>query len=268
MREHAMARLTPTLCAGLLLASQPAWSADGCQAQSGPNIAPLVELYTSEGCHDCPPADLWLSKLAKEADPSNTAVLAFHVDYWDDIGWPDRFATPRHGERQKARVTMKNSKTVVTPQVMVGENIMVKWRNPSTVNALMDKLRARPAPAELAIQVARQAEGLQVDFKFAPTSAAAKAAAPGYLWLALYQDGLTTAVRDGENKGKTLKHDRVVRSLMGPWPLGSKPVVGNTKVPLPEQADPKQLGLALFAESSETGAGWQSLNVPLAACLP
>jgi len=263
-----MARLTLPVCVGLLLASSSAWSVEVCQAQSGGNIAPLVELYTSEGCNDCPPADQWLAKLAGEADPSQTAVLAFHVDYWDDIGWPDRFATPRNGERQKARVTMKKSKTVVTPQVMIGENIMVKWRSPSSVNGLLDKVRSQPAPVELAMQVARQEGGLKVDFKAAPLAGSAKATTPGYLWLALYQDGLTTSVRAGENKGKTLNHDRVVRSLVGPWPLGSKAVVGDTNIPLPDQADPKQLGLALFAESSETGAGWQSLNVPLAACLP
>lgn len=262
-----MARSTQPLCIALLLAAGPAWSAEVCQAQSGDNIAPLVELYTSEGCHDCPPADEWLAKLAKAADPAQTSVLAFHVDYWDDIGWPDRFAAPRHGERQKARVTMKKSRTVVTPQAMIGENIMVKWRNPSSVNGLLDKARAQAAPVGLAMQVARQGDGLKIDFKAAPKAGSAATAAPGYLWLALYQDGLTTAVRAGENKGKTLKHDRVVRNLIGPWPLGSKAVVGNTSIALPDQADPGQLGLALFAESSETGEGWQSLNVPLAACL-
>ncbi len=69
--------------------------ADGCQAQSsGPTITPVIELYTSEGCSSCPPAERWLSTLKSQAQQGHVVVQAFHVGYWDYIGWADRFAKP------------------------------------------------------------------------------------------------------------------------------------------------------------------------------
>ena len=78
----------------------PAAAGAACEARSGPQTAALVELYTSEGCSSCPPADRWLAKLATTAP---TAVpIAFHVDYWDGLGWPDRFAQQRFTPRPES----------------------------------------------------------------------------------------------------------------------------------------------------------------------
>jgi len=87
-----------TALAALLAASvMPTAIAQTCSARSGDLRTPLVELYTSEGCSSCPPADRWLSARARASDAN---WLAFHVDYWDDIGWPDRFASPLFSQRQ------------------------------------------------------------------------------------------------------------------------------------------------------------------------
>jgi len=80
------------------LATQSALAAE-CNAKSGKTIVPLLELYTSEGCSSCPPADQWLSSLKLDAD--KLTALAFHVDYWDYIGWKDRFAKTAYSERQR-----------------------------------------------------------------------------------------------------------------------------------------------------------------------
>ena len=81
---------------------------------------PLVELYTSEGCSRYPPADRWLSKQVGQAD---TNRLALHVDYWDEIGWPDRFGSPAWSQRQRLRVSDQGGDTRYTPQVMVGAQV-------------------------------------------------------------------------------------------------------------------------------------------------
>src|SRR6185369_5141540 len=96
-------RVECTLFVATLLAALLAGAvrAESCAATSGPRIVPLVELYTSEGCNSCPPADRWLSSTVPAAANGQTAIaLAFHVDYWDRLGWKDRFATAAWTERQ------------------------------------------------------------------------------------------------------------------------------------------------------------------------
>lgn len=101
-----------------LVVAQPAFAEGSCAARTGSATQPLVELYTSEGCSSCPPADRWLSQsLTQGADRVNW--LAFHVDYWDSIGWPDRFASPAYSRRQEARVAATGARAVYTPQVIV-----------------------------------------------------------------------------------------------------------------------------------------------------
>src|SRR3954469_3118061 len=83
----------------LLAASLPAQAASACAARSGAQVPTVVELYTSEGCSSCPPAERWLTGLK---DRAGVVALAFHVDYWDSLGWKDRFAQPRFTQRQNA----------------------------------------------------------------------------------------------------------------------------------------------------------------------
>lgn len=122
--------LQPTslvLVATCLFASSNVVAAETCAARSGAQTVPLVELYTSEGCSSCPPADRWLSRSLR-SDAAN--FLAFHVDYWDDIGWPDRFASPAYSQRQRQRVAATGSRTVYTPQVMAGTHVQANWHKP------------------------------------------------------------------------------------------------------------------------------------------
>lgn len=262
-----MTRSIGLLCAGWLLVAAPGGAAERCEARSGTQTEPLVELYTSEGCNSCPPAEKWLARFVESEDPSKTAVLALHVDYWDDLGWRDLFGAKLHTQRQNARVAMAKGKVVVTPQVMIGKEVNVNWRSASRINAVLEQVRAQPAAVDLAIQTSAQDKAVRVDFTAIRKASAANGAEPAYVWLALYEDGLSTAVRAGENKGKTLQHERVVRALKGPWALDARPIAGDAQIPLPDQADPKRMGLVLFAESRANGASLQTLQVPLAGCL-
>ncbi len=243
-----------------------AWAATACDVASGAPVVPLVELYTSEGCNSCPPADIWLSGLARREDAAATSILAFHVDYWDDIGWIDRFGAPAHTRRQRARVKLDHGTTVFTPQVMIGADTRVDWRDAGNLRRALRAARATPAPVSLVLRAVPAADRIRVGVKAEPVPGVR--ARDGMLWLALYQDGLDTDVRAGENRGRTLRHDRVVRVLEGPWAVGKAPVVGETTIEFPEGADPATLGLVLFAESIDDGSGWQSLTLPLSECAP
>jgi hypothetical protein len=237
-----------------------------CTATSGPNVLPLVELYTAEGCNDCPPADRWLSTFSKETEPTKATMLAFHVDYWDDAGWPDRFADHAYSQRQDLRITLAHKRVTYTPQVMIGRDVMVKWSNASRLQSTLEQMRLRPAPVALTMQLDRKAGALNVEVNVSRVQGAGEAAESALVWLALYQDGLTSQVSGGENKGLTLQHDRVVRALAGPWRMDAKPLAEEVKLQLPAQADAGKMGLVLFAESGKTGDGLQALSLPLTAC--
>ena len=194
------------LCA--LLA--PAVHATTCTAVSGDTRNRLLELYTSEGCSSCPPADRWLSQL-----PANSGVvpLAFHVDYWDRLGWRDPYAQAAFSQRQCARNNRPG--WVYTPQVMLdGEDIRA-W------NHGLPARSSGPAPASLALTLTQTSERIEVRGESRISSLTAARGAG--LYLALYENRLSSKVIAGENAERTLHHDYVVRQLAGPFdPQGAR----------------------------------------------
>ena len=170
---------------------------DACTAASTRQVAPVVELYTSEGCNSCPPADRWLSKL--KADPAVVA-LAFHVDYWDRLGWKDRFASPAYTQRQAEQQTVNGARFSYTPQVVVDGADRKDW--PGIAPPLTPRSAAAP------VEVALVRDGARVTATVAASTAAPKRLAA--YWAVTEQDHVT-AVKAGENEGVTLKHDNVVR---------------------------------------------------------
>lgn len=188
------------LCA--LLA--PAVDAATCSATSGDTRNSLLELYTSEGCSSCPPADRWLSQLPLD---SGVVPLAFHVDYWDKLGWRDPFAQAAFSQRQRAR----NSGLgwVYTPQVMLDGEDLRNWHR-----GLATQLKPAPAQVRLTLNLDPSPERIeaQVDSRFAPSADSQNAR----LFLALFENRLSSNVKTGENAQRTLHHDHVVRQLVGP----------------------------------------------------
>ena len=169
---------------------------DSCTAASTRQVPPVVELYTSEGCNSCPPADRWLSKL--KADPAVVA-LAFHVDYWDRLGWKDRFASAAFTARQASQQTSNGARFSYTPQVVVDGRDRTDWSR-ATVTA-----PARPAAA---VDVALAHQGDRFVATVTPTAGAPQRLAA---YWAVTEQGHVTAVKAGENEGVTLHHDFVVR---------------------------------------------------------
>jgi len=168
-----------------------------CSAQSTATPPRVVELYTSEGCSSCPPADQWLSTLKGRAD---VIALGFHVHYWDRLGWPDRFASEAHTRRQYDIAARQGSRSVYTPQVLVDGRDWRGWpRLPEATPGAM------PAPPQLSLS--RAADG-QVQARIEPQPGATHQLA-GY-WAVIEHEHMSR-VRAGENAGETLRHDHVVR---------------------------------------------------------
>jgi len=245
------------------LITASAQAAGTCHAQSGPQTGALLELYTSEGCSSCPPADKWLAQMAAGADPTRLSLLGFHVDYWDDIGWKDRFASHDYTVRQSARVHVGGSTTIYTPQVMLGSRLDQRWYRPNDVAAAIHDQQARPASVSLSISAAPQAKDVVADLKAMPLGAVPASA---QLYLAVYQNQLTSTVKAGENDGVTLHHDRVVRGLWGPWPVLQAGASKSLRITPPKSATLGQLGLTAFVQDSRTGETLQALSLPLTGC--
>ena len=187
-------------------AAAPVAPAPSCVAQSGAQRAVLLELYTSEGCDSCPPADRRLSQFKAQADYAGRLVpLAFHVDYWDRLGWTDRFASPQYTQRQYALAALARSRLVYTPQFLRNGR---DWRS---AGSPLDGVGTSASGLRITVELGVPTNGqLALNGEISAVNAGAEA------WLAVYENNLESQVRAGENSGKTLRHDYVVRRLIGP----------------------------------------------------
>lgn len=187
-----------TLLALLMLPATQIQAASTCSARSGPATTPVVELYTSEGCSSCPPADAWLSRL--KADPGVVA-LAFHVDYWDRLGWKDRFASAAYTQRQALSQRSSGARFSYTPQVIVDGADRPAWSR----GGLPSSTNGRPA-ASVDVSLSRDGNRYSASVAAAPGAPVRLAA-----YWAVTEQGHVSQVKAGENDGATLKHDYVVR---------------------------------------------------------
>jgi len=193
-----MTRLLTSLLA--LLAASTAPAGEPQLFSSGERRASLIELFTSEGCSSCPPAENWLGQLESEPDLWREFVpVAFHVDYWDYLGWPDRFAHPDFSQRQRRYAREGGVSTVYTPGVFVDGMEWTAWRRLDRPTA------AAAAPGSLAVEVR--------DSVASVAFTANDETGPLTAHLALLGLGLETRVRAGENRGRILSHDFVVLGI-------------------------------------------------------
>jgi hypothetical protein len=224
-----------------MLASMAAPAAAQCIKESPPHAVALVELYTSEGCNSCPPADRWLSRIAREGPgPDSVVPLAFHVDYWDRLGWKDRFASARFSERQYALARQAGSRAVYTPGVFFNFQEFRGWGSARFDDALR-AVNARPARADIRVELdSPSAAALSVKASFRSKERA-------QAFLALYENGLSTNVKAGENRGVTLRHDFVVREWIGPIEVNSQAELRQAFTLEPDWKV-KDMGVAAFVE--------------------
>ena len=170
--------------------------------ESGPQQTALVELYTSEGCSSCPPAEAWLSRL--KSDPGlwkNFVPIAFHVDYWDRLGWPDRFASKRWTERQRGYASLWQSESVYTPAVVRNGNEVRGWSGANL---------SRPDEKPAGVLSAKTTDGKTFAIEFRPADGKST---DWEAHAALLVSGISSRIGGGENRGRNLEHDFVVLDL-------------------------------------------------------
>ncbi|WP_310387963.1 DUF1223 domain-containing protein [Roseateles sp.] len=200
-------RFAAALALSSLLPALGFASGGSCSARSAATQTPVIELYTSEGCSSCPPADRWLGQLPAEA---GVVALAFHVDYWDRLGWKDRFASAEFTQRQALEQARNGARFSYTPQIVLDGVDRKDWPR----IALNGLALTRPA-AKVAIGL--RGEGS----RFTATVQAVDGAAPAKLaaYWAVTEQGHQSAVKAGENSGALLRHEYVVREYrpVGAW---------------------------------------------------
>ena len=236
----------------LLLGVTSTFSAQNqCSATSGPTITPVVELYTSEGCSSCPPADKWASSLKDKG----VVVQAFHVGYWDYIGWVDRFAAPAYTHRQREVAARNGQRNVYTPQAVLDGKDWSGWSRWSNQPAAKE-------PARASITV----EQLGPDQFEASVSAlpAPQTVAGWSAYWTVTEHGHNSKVQAGENAGEFLKHDFVVRQYTpaGDYKASGAPqkLAFHSIAATPGHA--RQVNLVVF--DSKTGSTLQAVSLQCA----
>ena len=199
-------RMRAGLLALLMMVAAPV-----APAMAGDRPLVVVELFTSQGCSSCPPADAFLARLAKRDD---VLALALHVDYWDYIGWADTFARPEHTLRQKAYAHQAGMRTIYTPQMIIAGKDHVIGSKPMEVADYIDMYRQQPA--QVSMEAVLEEGVLKVEL-----NPASHMPLPEQLkvMLVTYIDRAEVKIRRGENAGREMVYTNIVTSMseLGEW---------------------------------------------------
>ena len=200
----------------------------------------VVELYTSQGCSSCPPADAFLSDLAERAD---VLALSFHVDYWDYIGWKDPFASKAFTQRQRAYQGTFRRGYIYTPQMIVQGAFDATGSDRVSINRAISQAGGFP---RVRVRIDYRPDG-GLDVRIGGGTPGA----PMGVWLALFDSLHVTKVRRGENRGRTVRNVNVVRSLVkiGVW-TGKRAKI---LVPAKDLDRGKRDGGAVFIQADRKG---------------
>lgn len=234
----------------------PAYAGASCEANSGVATAALVELYTSEGCSSCPPADKQLSQLKRQVGAAAVIVpLALHVSYWDAIGWKDPYAQKSFDQRQSQLLANRKNRIVYTPQFFVNGNELRAWRTdlPGTIK----DINSKAAPLGISLKTMSTD-----DNQFVITADVKPYAKPvsGALYVALSESALVSHVLRGENSGVTLQHDDTVRAWFGPIPLQQGGAHLQQRITLPLEWKRQHLQAVAFVQDDASGNVLQAVS--------
>ena len=269
-RRSWLLLLVPPLLALLVGGSAP--------LRAAPSHLVLVELFTSQGCSSCPPADAFMLALPGLGFGRDRVVpLTFHVDYWDDLGWKDPFASPAFTERQRAyaRSGLLSSPAgedgihgVYTPQMVVGGRVHLSGGRRDAALEEIQRAASGPEPAALVATAVLDGPREQALVTARVTAAPRPPAAHEWrLFVALAQKQARTAVAHGENAGDTLLEAAVARWLSPPLPVSTDGGPVQVAVPRPRDVPWGELELVVFVQSQSTGqvVGVRSVALPAAA---
>lgn len=241
------------------LTTLPAFATEKLTVESGPKQTSVVELYTSEGCSSCPPADKWFEALTKTpGQETSILALAFHVDYWDYIGWKDRFADPKHTIRQRELGANNYQRSIYTPEFFVDGKEARGTRN---VLAKIRDGRNKPSKVNLRLSVSKNQRSLMVELETMPTKTSTGNLHHRYF---IYESGLTTQVKRGENAGKTLNHQQVVRYMSAAF---ESRAIDRHSIKINPEWQLDRIGIAALVTTPGNGQYIQAVYTPITSLL-
>lgn len=206
----------------------------------------LLELYTSEGCSSCPPADELLGKIQNELKDKNVYVLSYHVDYWDKQGWKDIFSNADYTKRQYDYAKYMGKDPIYTPQVIINGKIdYIGSQETSLRNGIKSAL-SKPASTNLSLEASQNANSLAVNYNVEGTSKNSR------LLIAVVQKEAKSNVKRGENAHRILSHYQIVRNLQ--WVDLNKVKKGTASVHLPKNYNAQDFEIIGFVQDMNSGA--------------
>ena len=224
-----------------------------CAAVSPENRVALVELFTSEGCSSCPPAERWLGTISRsELGADKVIPLALHVDYWDYIGWKDPYADKRFTLRQQVHAVRNRLNSIYTPQVVLDGIDYRRWVSPRRFLNDIETINSQVAPLQVTVKGSWEpgvANSADISVSVRPVAGQENKTSNQTLHLALVEDELSNDVKRGENAGKTLTHDAVVRRWLDPKVIrDDRGELADANLRLPDGANPEKMGLVGFVQ--------------------
>lgn len=214
----------------------------------------VIELFTSEGCSSCPPADELVAKIQKENRDKPVYILAYHVDYWNRLGWKDQFSSAEYSKRQNDYADYLHLKTVYTPQIVVnGKTEFVGSEESTLRNEIKNGLLKAPV-AQLNLNILKTNQN-QATIKYNTVGAEKNTT----LLIALVQKNAQTKVERGENGGRTLSHVQIVRKLQK-VPLNGNN--GQADVTLPNGFSQDKWEIIGLLQNTSTGAVTGASRIP------
>ena len=239
--------------------STPVFAGTPIVVNSGDRQTAVVELYTSEGCSSCPRADRWLEKLVTAPQQDlDLLALAFHVDYWDHLGWKDRFSNADYTKRQRVLGANNRQRTIYTPEFFVNGK---EARGSGNILNKIQQTNQQPASITLQLTVSREQSELVVAVQ---TPSELDNGEPIHHRYLVYENKLSTDVKRGENSGKVLRHEQVVRYMS---PAQSLQAENQHRIAIDPAWQAENVGIAVLVTSVGAHRYLQAVHTPVASLL-
>jgi len=236
-------------------------AASGAFAQTSSRTPVLVELFTSEGCETCPPADKFLQRLLQEQPIGGVEIIAMaeHVDYWNRLGWTDPFSSPLFSNRQKYYAGFFKHDSVYTPQIIVNGTRELLGKD--GMRPIEDAAKDPMGRIKLSVESANE-NAVSVNLKITKLPVIANGD-HAIVTIAITEDDLSSNVLRGENSGKKLKHMGVVRTLHNVRPSFVEETVVSADLPLETNWKRDQLSVVAFVQEAQSRRVLASARIEL-----
>jgi hypothetical protein len=237
----------------------PGYAADKITASSNGQQTAVVELYTSEGCSSCPPADQWLGALIDvPKDELDVLALAFHVDYWDYLGWKDRFGSPKFTSRQRQLGASNRQKSIYTPEFFVDG---VEARGTKKVLEKIRNSNSQEARIQLKLSISKTSDELQLELLSSARNPVDNSLHHRFF---VYENELMSDVKRGENSGERLFHQQVVRYMS---PALNLKDLSRHDITIKPEWNLENIGVAALVTASGNENYLQVVHTPITALL-